>query len=285
MSPPGELPNSAMRLTSGKLNTLLVEGRSVAGAYYKIYGTGAAKRGRIFIAVNQTASKEGRLDCAAAGRWRITLKNASQREVTAHLYIQRDATPFGYHRPGRQSYFDHADAYLRDETTGEYNGLDERKCPITRRETLSAIATSANAEVSRIVVVGAADGSEARLPAVYTSSGPVKLRRGPDCHGPDCSAITEEGDGHWGVLAAGTFGSSIVRLRAPASRPHSSCARSLTTSNGTGQLTSCPSTSKRKVSPPVPPENIKLRERLGAFVFRRPVGVPVYHGRYRGTEP
>ena len=61
----------------------------------------------------------------------------------------------------------------------------------------------------RICVVGAAETSKELVPAKYTSSGPSATggRRGPDC-----SAVTEEGRAHWGVVAAGTFGGSMVRL-------------------------------------------------------------------------
>jgi hypothetical protein len=275
VSPPDVLPRGASRPESGQLSTLLVDDKSVAAMYYSIHETGAGKRGRIFVAVNQTTSKEPRLDCAPAGRWRVTIRNASDRQIVAHLHIQRDTTPFGYARPGRQSYFDHADAYHRDEETGAYNRLDEEKCPIKRTETLSAIATSAKDAESRIVVVGAADGSAARLPAGYTSSGPVTLR-----DGPDCSAVTEEGDGHWGVLAAGTFGGSIVRLRG--------------TSVSAPQLVRKIADRLERNEPvivtpepgdiPVLPEDTERRRRLGAFVFRRPAEGRIPRRRYPPVE-
>jgi hypothetical protein len=64
-----------------------------------------------------------------------------------------------------------------------------------------------------VIVVGAAEASEALAPsdypppADYTSSGPTKGRPGPDC-----SAFADEGDALWGVLAAGTFSGSAVKL-------------------------------------------------------------------------
>lgn len=205
LTPPGGLPSKAAQPTKGKLSALKLDGKSVSAAYYDAPGD---KRGRIFIAVNQTSS-DGRIDCAPAGRWRLTLRNRSDQNVSAHLYIQRDNTPMGYRRPGRQSYFDHSEAYGRDEATGDYNRLDDQKCPITRQETLSALATTATGkgENKGIIVVGAAEASEELLPARYTSSGPTILR-----DGPDCAAVTEEGRAHWGVPAAGTLSGSLVRM-------------------------------------------------------------------------
>jgi subtilisin family serine protease len=206
LTPPGGLPSKAAQLTKGKLNALKLDGKSVSAAYYDAPGD---KRSRIFIAVNQTASSDGRVDCAPAGRWRLTIRNRTDQDVSAHFYIQRDNTPMGYRRPGRQSFFDHPEAYGRDEATGDYNRPDDQKCPITRLETLSALATTPAGKGNNkgILVVGAAEASGGMLPARYTSSGPTVLR-----DGPDCSAVTEEGRGHWGVPAAGTLSGSLVRM-------------------------------------------------------------------------
>ena len=132
--------------------------------------------------------------------------------ITAHVYVQRDDTPFGYPRRGRQSYLDHAGAYERDPQTGDYR-LQKEGCPIIYAETLSSIATCPMTSGDHVIVVGAAEASEALPPsdypppADYTSSGPTKGRPGPDC-----SAFADEGDALWGVLAAGTFSGSAVKL-------------------------------------------------------------------------
>ena len=57
-------------------------------------------------------------------------------------------------------------------------------------------------------VVGAAEATDHYPPADYTSSGPTKFR-----DGPDYSAFADEGDAHWGRLAAGTFSGSTVTMR------------------------------------------------------------------------
>lgn len=221
LTPPGGLPADTARPDHGKLSTIKLDGHAVAATYYSVsdpqrIGGAERKRGRIFIAINHTVSNDGRVDCAPAGRWQLTLVNRSERAVAAHLYIQRDSTPFGYRRPGRQSFFDHAAAHGRDERTGDYDRLErEKDCPITQEETLSALATLPLDEDAkgppgfntRICVVGSAEASERFVPATYTSSGPTAKRRGPNC-----SAVTEEGRAHWGLMAAGTFSGSLVKM-------------------------------------------------------------------------
>jgi hypothetical protein len=285
LTPPGGLSSDVSAPVKGKVRKLTVDDKAIAAVYYRVSKT---KRGRVFIAVNQTASLEGRTDCAPAGRWRITLKNVSHHTATAHLYVQRDDTPFGRPRAGRQSYFDHEHAYGRDPETGAYDLL-EKKCPITHLDTLSAIATS-KSDTKDILVVGAADASKPFLPADYTASGPTKRRESPDC-----SAVTEEGRAHWGVLAAGTFSGSIVRMTGTsAAAPQLvRCIANTFAVQRTGGLpvdadiSRCP--------PDEPPPGVMDHggfvtakgdeHRLGKFVLQR---IPTRHiprRRYPGDEP
>jgi hypothetical protein len=197
---------AAMRgLGDGDMRTLEVDNRPIAGVYYNVVQSpGTPARGRIHIAVSATASRSEGAHPAPAGRWRLTIANTSQSRVTAHLYIQRDDTPMGYTQRGRQSYFDHGEAYGRIPSGGNYRRLKvEAGCPITSEDTLSAIATGVGS-----IVVGAADALDGLLPADYTSSGPAMSR-----DGPDCSAVVDHGSAHWGALAAGTYSGSVVALR------------------------------------------------------------------------
>ena len=159
-------------------------------------------RWRIFIAVNPTHSWEGAVNLASAGVWEVSVRSVSASETTARLYIQRDDTPVGYPHRSRRSSFDDALAYERDPMTGGYTKLAD-DCPITHEGTLSAIA---NGEAT--LVIGAAEDSDNLPPADYTSSGPTLTRPGPDL-----SAIADEGSALWGVIAAGTYSGSLVRLR------------------------------------------------------------------------
>jgi hypothetical protein len=163
--------------------------------------TGAEGRARVFLAVNPTKSWEAGRPLAPCGRWTISLTNTAANPLTARLYIQRDDTPAGFRRKGRQSYFDHAAAYQRDCQTGDYTALDPSG-PITHAGTLSALASDAS-----IVVVGAVDDCPSPRPARYTSSGPTPARTGPDF-----CAVTEEGPSFPGILAAGSASGSVVAM-------------------------------------------------------------------------
>ncbi len=275
VSPPDVLPRGSTRLESGRLSPLIVDEKAVAAMYYDVRKANNGMRGRIFIAINQTASKEGRLDCAPSGRWRVTLKNVLDSNVEAHLYIQRDSTPFGYARPGRQSYFDHSEAWLRDDATGTYDRLGD-KCPIKHIETLSAIATSDETQENGIVVVGAANGSAAFLPADYASSGPTRLR-----DGPDYSAVVDEGDGHWGVLAAGTFGGSIVRLDGSSVAAPQLARKIADDLERRGSANFHPLDTADGDLTPVPPREAA---RLGTLLLRRPAEDRIPRRRYPAVE-
>jgi hypothetical protein len=190
----------------------------VAGVYYHVFEREDRQRGRIFLAVNPTKSWEPHVAVAPSGRWRITVSCRSEQRFVLNMYIQRDDTPSGFRRNGRQSYFDHPSAYEFNQETGNYDALGG-DCPITHKGTLSAIGNG-----STTILVGAAEDSEPSIivnPAIsnlerrsqvksssYTSSGPTPTREGPDL-----SAIADDGRSFPGVLAAGSVSGSVVAMR------------------------------------------------------------------------
>jgi subtilisin family serine protease len=201
LTPQDYVDGEFIRPKEGVVHELVIDGSPAAGIYYQVFGT----RERILLAVNPTVRTDDGRHLAPAGRWKLSVQ--TEGTITAHIYVQRDDTPFGYPRRGRQSYLDHAGAYERDDKTGDYR-FQEPGCPIIYQETLSAIATSPTDKPDHTIVVGAAEASEFCPPADYTSSGPTESRPGPDC-----SAIADDGDAHWGVLAAGAFSGSVVAMR------------------------------------------------------------------------
>jgi len=199
LTPPGEATCTPVRLQEGTMRVLKDRaGRAIAGIYYDI--STATSRARVFLAVAPTVRNDQDWALAPSGRWKVTIR-ATTNALTAHYYVQRDDTPFGYPRKGRQSHLDHPKAYWRDPKTGDYR-IQEPDCPIIYQETLSAIATSRS-----FVVVGGVEACDGDPPTDYTSSGPTPSRRGPDC-----SAVADDGDAQWGMLAAGTFSGSFVRM-------------------------------------------------------------------------
>ncbi|MCC8963383.1 hypothetical protein H8A95_13975 [Bradyrhizobium sp. Pear76] len=207
-----EKTSHPIRPSVGHLHQATIGSGPIAGVFFQRIQHGKTVRERILLAVNPTVRNDDSRELAPSGRWKLSIKNLTKNKITAHVYVQRDDTPFGYPRRGRQSYIDHAGAYESDPKTGDYR-LQAEGCPIIYAETLSSIATCSMTNSDHVIVVGAAQASEDfppsdhAPPADYTSSGPTKGRRGPDC-----AAFADEGDALWGMLAAGTFSGSVVKL-------------------------------------------------------------------------
>lgn len=209
LSAPDEAKRTALRPRLGRIDEMSIRGEPVAGVYYHVIRRDPEKpRVRLFLAINPTGRNDDRRDLAPSGGWKVSIRNLTKKTLEARFYIQRDDTPFGYPRRGRQSRFDDAKAHERDPVTGDYR-LQARDCPIIYEDTLSSIATCSDKDPDRLVfVIGAAEATDNNPPADYTSSGPTELRAGPDY-----SAFADEGDAHWGRLAAGTFSGSTVAMR------------------------------------------------------------------------
>jgi hypothetical protein len=204
LTPPGTAAYLT-QLYEGAVYVFESGGHAVAGMYYDVYPD--TKRARILLAIGPTVRNDEGRSLAPSGSWKISIRNVKRRAVTAHVYVQRDDTPFGYPRRGRQSRLDHSKAYQRDPTTGDYR-LQGEDCPIIYRDTLSSLATSSQEKPDHTIVVGAAEATDNHPPADYTSSGPTRLRTGPDF-----SAFADDGEAHWGRLGAGTFSGSVMAMR------------------------------------------------------------------------
>lgn len=198
LTPPLGPPSPETRPVADKVQLLQIE-NPVCAIYYDCVS--ATNRARIFLAVNPSKSWDDGVPVAPSGRWGITLTNKTTHPITVHIYIQRDDTPAGFRRKGRQSHFDHQEAYERDPVTGNYDALSE-KGAITHEGTISAIGTG-----DATVLVGAAQDRECLQPTVYASSGPT-----PGKFGPDVSAIAEDGLAFPGLLAAGSMSGSIMAM-------------------------------------------------------------------------
>jgi hypothetical protein len=207
ITPPHGGPELRTPDVPGQAQVLTNHGDACAGAYYDVVtAADGAQRQRFFLAVNRTLDRRGRIAPAASGDWRVTLSCRHGQCVKAKLYIQRDDTPAGYRKRGRQSYFVHPDAYHRDPTTGAYTRQgpsDEgHPCPITHEDTLNAIG---NGETT--ILVGGVVRTKDYPAAPYVSSGPTETK----C-GPDLSFIVDESPAINGVLAAGSSSGSVVAM-------------------------------------------------------------------------
>ena len=202
LTPPAGPKSPETMPEAGRAMLLKPCDKLVSGIYYDVFERPDCKnRARIFLAVNPTKSWDAGQAIAPSGRWRISLANPTQHLLKLSLYVQRDDTPGGFRRKGRQSYFDHPSAHERDPVTGDYSALS-KACPITHYATLSAIGTGRHT-----VLVGAAEDSEPLRPARYTSSG-----RTDGKEQPDISAVADDGPAMLGILASGTASGSVVAM-------------------------------------------------------------------------
>jgi hypothetical protein len=207
VTPPHGGPELRTLSVPGQAQVLTDQGAPRAGAYYDVVtAADGAQRQRFFLAVNRTLDRRGRIAPAASGHWRITLSCRHDQGVEAKLYIQRDDTPAGYRKRGRQSYFVHPEAYHRDPTTGAYTQLgssnEGHPCPITHEDTLNAIGNG-----KTTILVGGAVRTTGDPAAPYVSSGPTETK----C-GPNLSFIIDESPAINGVLAAGSSSGSVVAM-------------------------------------------------------------------------
>lgn len=205
LTPPNGEVLTPPQLTFGQLSLLTHEGQPVAGVYCDQIpsGAGEAPRYRYFLAINRSKDLDERVEPAPFGPWTVTLqrRDGMQAALSARLYIQRDDTPSGFRRRGRQSYFDHMAAYTKNPQTGAFTALGIG--PISAEDTLNAIATGVHT-----VVVGGTYRDQPLRSVPYSASGPARTKTGPDL-----SAVSDESIVMPGVLAAGSNSGAPVAMR------------------------------------------------------------------------
>ena len=135
---------------------------------------------------------------AASGVWTVRLeKSPDSGALVVEAWIQRDDTPFGFRRRGRQSYFDEP-CYVPFDAQGHPIEIDDHPdqppCKVKRAGSGNAIATGATT-----TVIAGRLRKERRL-ASYSARA-------------DQSEVSDDSLVHGGVLAAGTRSGSIVAMR------------------------------------------------------------------------
>jgi hypothetical protein len=174
-------------------------------ALYLLPGS-ARPRSMIFIALAPTATLDPTRDVAPSGTWRIRIRNRASRTATIDAWIQRDDTPFGYPRRGRQSRFDDGDYVVRDPVSGREVEVDN-KSHIKRAGTINAIATG-----DETIVLGGFRRSD-RVAAKYSAAGSRKTSNGGVAiRGPDAMTASDDSAAAGGVLAAGSRSRSVVAI-------------------------------------------------------------------------
>jgi hypothetical protein len=173
-------------------------------ALYLLPGSGR-QRSMIFIALAPTATHHPTRDVAPSGTWRMRIRNRASKTVTIDAWIQRDDTPFGYPRRGRQSRFDDLDYEYRD-SAGRHVEVDNSSY-IKRAGTMNALATGA-----QTIVLGGFRRSDRRAARYSASGAPATPHGGAAIRGPDAMAVSDDSPAAHGVLAAGSRSRSVVAI-------------------------------------------------------------------------
>ncbi len=198
LSPGGERILRAP-VKSGEAQVASGDGGIVGQALCDRFERDGATRFRQFFALAAPRSPlAGRASRIMPGRWVLKLRNSGDEQLRIWVGVQRDGTPAGYPRRGRQGSIDHPDLCARDPATGDWTAAAAGS-RVRFEGSLSAIATGANT-----IVVGAAEGIDNLWPTDYTGSGPVEGRMGPDC-----AALADAGAARRGVMAAGALSGTV----------------------------------------------------------------------------
>lgn len=210
IAPDGDATNA---FSFNAAQQLIIDGQVVGEAIY--YPPGAVgRRALVRLSLAPTGWPAGDKVLAPAGLWRIVLGNANGKADVSdvHAWIQRDDTPLGYRRRGRQSYFDDP-AYARFDDGGR--AIEDDSDPRTaasyvrRNGTLNAIAAGKHP-----IVVGAMRRSDWK-PASYSGAGPVVRppgRGNPNPDGPEAMTVSDDSPSHFGIRAAGSRSGSSVAM-------------------------------------------------------------------------
>jgi hypothetical protein len=187
-------------------------------------------RGMFLVSLPPTQRIDGTFPCTPSGRWILRLEDHGLDENDAvEAWIQRDDTPFGFPRRGRQSYFEDAwievdndeddnkgdakdndekaevehERYERYDDAGRAIETDDPGSILRRAGSMNAIATGRHT-----IVVGGYLRTEDR-PAPYSAGGPIgRTHR----RGPDVMAASDDSVVRPGIMAAGTRSGSVVRM-------------------------------------------------------------------------
>lgn len=144
---------------------------------------------------------------APAGTWIVTIDKigTTSQTIEVETWIQRDDTPMGFRRRGRQSYYDAPCYQVVNPITGMLVDRDSDQPPnhVSRGGSMNAIATG-----SETIIIGGYRSKEGK-PAPYSAGGPVASA---DRSGPDALAVSDRSHVLTGVFAAGTRSGSVVAM-------------------------------------------------------------------------
>jgi hypothetical protein len=161
---------------------------------------------KMLISVASTV-RNGTQPVAFSGPWGVTVQNTGTKSRNISLKVQRDDTPAGYRRLGRQSWLDHPTGWVWESLTMALS-MPGPNSPITRKGT--EVATAGVAHPS-LYFIGAARPDPFTAggyrPSPFSAQGDL-----PPPASPVLSARVDGGSALPGVRAAGVLTGSTARL-------------------------------------------------------------------------
>jgi hypothetical protein len=196
-------------------NVLLLSAFPPAGVVYR-YITAAGRIAQlsrqsepgydtVLLAVAPTVRDDSR-PRSQSGCWRVTLTNAGSGPLMVSAKVQRDDTPAGYRRQGRQSWIDCDYDLWWDRETGDYTAPDTVS-PVQRTGTQVSYAGTRDPRVY-LVAAGRPDqgNSGALRPSPYSGEAdPLEKAY------PSVIALADEGAALAGRRGAGIRSGSVAR--------------------------------------------------------------------------
>lgn len=172
--------------------------------------TEAGYRIKVLIAVEATtASGDGNPHTAPCGVWTIRLTNTGQSSLAVDAWLQRDDSPGGFRRRGRQSYFEDPHYPREDFEDPRYLPKDFKanteKSSIKRAGTLNAIASG-----TQTIAVGAYRYNDGKI-VTYSAEG--RDENGfPSIKFPTFVSVSDDSKTRYGVVAAGNHTGSRLAM-------------------------------------------------------------------------
>jgi hypothetical protein len=173
--------------------------------------SGQNLRDKLRVTVAPTTRSDPR-PLACSGAWKVKVSNTGPSDATISFKVQRDDTPGGYRRNGRQSWLDHPTAWDWEPLV-RANAMPGTASPIRRENTEVSYA---GFEHGSTYFVGAmrpnpvATGPTAPnafRPSLYSAEGAL-----PKPDAPTLAAQGDEGAALIGVRAAGVISGSTTRM-------------------------------------------------------------------------
>lgn len=225
--PPGKVvPPLTLSLGSDKARIVTLPGGPVAACYPMAEPGPAA----LLFAIAPTARLDGGA-VAPAGAWKVLVRSGAGPAVVVTAKVQRDDTPAGYRRLGRQSWLDHPLAWDWDEQTRDwtrpYGGTQvsppQPPCPVSRQGTAAAHAGATDPAILFAGSVKPRIGyPDDRVSSLYSAEG-VGTGRAESCQpglvphqsgesaGPTLAALADDGSNLYGRRAGGVLSGSTAR--------------------------------------------------------------------------